>query len=44
MCFIEKMICIRIRKREDHVPDPVRTPGRGRVLGRELLTPMMNND
>ena len=28
MCFIEKMNCIRIRKREDRVPDPIRTPGR----------------
>ena len=28
MCFIEKKNCIRICKREDHVPDPVRTPGR----------------
>ena len=28
MCFIEKMNCIRIRKKEDHVPDPVRPPGR----------------
>ena len=36
MCFINKMNCIRIRKREDCVPNPVRTPGR--VLGRELLT------
>ena len=28
MCFIEKMNCIKIRKREYCVPDPVRTPGR----------------
>ena len=27
MCFIEKMNCIRIRKREDHIPDPVRSLG-----------------
>ena len=28
MCFIEKMNYIRIRKRDDRVSDPVRTPGR----------------
>ena len=28
MCFIEKINCIRIRKREDRIPDPIRTPGR----------------
>ena len=28
MCFIEKMNCIRIRKRKDRVSDPVRIPGR----------------
>ena len=28
MCFIEKMNCIRIRKREDRVLDPVRTLSR----------------
>ena len=26
MCFIEKMNCIWIRKREDRAPDPVRPP------------------
>ena len=26
MCFIEKMNCIKIRKKEDCVLDPVRTP------------------
>ena len=36
MCFIEKMNCIKIRKREDRVSDSVRTPGR--VLGCKLLT------
>ena len=28
MCFNEKMNCIWIRKRENRVLDPVRTPGR----------------
>ena len=28
MCFMEKMNCIRIRKREDHVSDPLCTSGR----------------
>ena len=27
MCFIEKMNCIMICKREDRIPDLVRTPG-----------------
>ena len=27
MCFIEKINCIKIRKREDRVPDPVRPLG-----------------
>ena len=26
MCFIEKRNCIRIRKRDDRIPDPVHTP------------------
>ena len=30
MCFIEKRQCIKIRKREDRVPDFVHTPGRVR--------------
>ena len=33
MCFIEKMNCIWIRKREDRVLDPVRTLGQVRYEG-----------
>ena len=36
MCFIKKMNCIWIRKREDRVLDPVRTTGW--VLGPRVLT------
>ena len=28
MCFLEKMNCIRISKKKDRVPNPVRTLGR----------------
>ena len=38
MCFIEKMNCIRIRKKEDHFPDPVHTLGRvGSSIGAQAL-------
>ena len=37
MYFVEKRNCIRIRKREDHVPDLVCTPGRVGT-GYDLLT------
>ena len=33
MCFIEKMNCIRIRKREDRITDPVCTLGRVKYWG-----------
>ena len=36
MCFIEKKNCIWIRKREDHVPDPVWPPDR---IGHEGTSP-----
>ena len=38
MCFIEKMNCIWIPKREDHVPDLIRTPGRVGYRGTSPLT------
>ena len=39
MCFIEKMNCIWIRKREDCVSDPIRTSGQvGSSTGVRALT------
>ena len=44
MCFIEKMNCIRIRKREDCVSGLVRTPGRvGSGIGVRALHRVCGN-